>query len=233
MNDIVEAYDQSKLEQRQEPQNIGPKRSLSEILRPQTLSDLTLPRPMIDRLQKMIETNSPMNMLFYGKVGTGKTSAARLFEDSTDLYVLGGGRMFVQWDGSSVKDEDCVRKNIKGSLGLAGFKICFLDRADLVPKAAQQGIPSVIEEMSHHCRFLLAVNDRSKIIPEIRSRLMPVCFDIEPSDREEVQKRLIDRYESKLAEYEILHDKRRLTEIICANYPDLRSIAKKVEFEFA
>ena len=189
---------------------------------------------MIDRLQKMIETNSIMSMLFYGKVGTGKTSAARLFEDSTDLYVLGGGRMFVQWDGSSVKDEDCVRKNIKGSLGFAGFKICFLDRADLVPKAAQQArIPSVIEDTSDHCRFLLAVNDRSKIIPEIRSRLMPICFDIEPWDREEVQKRLIDRYKSKLAEYEILYDKRRLTEIVGTNYPDLRSIAKKIEFEFA
>ena len=51
MNDIVEVHDQSKSEQRQELQNIGPKRSLSEILRPETLSDLTLPRPMIDRLQ--------------------------------------------------------------------------------------------------------------------------------------------------------------------------------------
>ena len=67
------------------PQNIRPKQSLSEILRPQTVSDLTLPTPIIDRLQKMIETNSIMNMLFYGKVGTGKTSAARLFEDSADF----------------------------------------------------------------------------------------------------------------------------------------------------
>ena len=223
MSEIVEAHDQ----------NIRPKQSLSEILRPQAVSDLTLPTRTIDRLQKMIETNSIMNMLFYGKVGTGKTSAARLFEDSADLHILDDGRMFVQWDGSSVKNVDFVRKDIKRSLGLPGFKICFLDRADLVPKAAQQAIPSVIEDMSDHCCFLLAVNDRSKIIPEIRSRLMPICFDIEPKDREEVQKRLIDRYESKLAEYGILHDKRRLTEIIDTNYPDLRSIAKKIEFEFA
>ena len=125
MSDIVEAHDRSKLEQCQEPQNIRPKRSLSEILRPQTLSDLTLPRPIIDRLQKMIETNSIMNMLFYGKVGTGKTSAARLFEDCADLYVLGGGRMFVQWDGSSVKDVDCVRKDIKGSFGSCRFQNLF------------------------------------------------------------------------------------------------------------
>ena len=100
---------------------------------------------MIDRLQKMIETNSIMNMLFYGKVGTGKASAARLFEDSTDLYVLGGGRMFVQWDGSSVKDEDRVRKNIKGSLGLAGFKICFLDQQTWFPNQRSKQYPASLK----------------------------------------------------------------------------------------
>ena len=62
MSEIVEARERSKLQQQQGPQN-----PLSEILRPQTLSDLTLPRPVIDRLQKMIETNSPINMLFYGR----------------------------------------------------------------------------------------------------------------------------------------------------------------------
>ena len=72
----------------------------------------------------------------------------------------------------------------------------------MVPKAAQQALPSVIDEM-YHCRFLFTVNHLAKIIPEIRSRLMPICFDIKPSDREEVQKRLIERYESKLAEYGI------------------------------
>ncbi len=233
MSDIVEANDRSELEQCQEPQSIRQKQSLSEILRPQALSDLTLPTPTIDRLQKMIETNSIMNMLFYGKVGTGKTSAAHLFEDSADTPIFGGGPMFMQLDGSSAEDVDFVRKNIQNSLGSAGFKICFLDRADLVPKAAQQAMPSVIEDKSHHCRFLLAVNDPSKIIPEIRSRLMPICFNIKPSDREEVQKRLLDRYASKLAEYGVRHDKQRLTEIIGDNYPDLRSIMKKIEFEFA
>ena len=151
----VEARDRSKLEQ--EPLNIRPKRPLSEIMRPQAPSDLTLPTPTIEHLQRMIETNSMMNMLFYGKVGTEKTSAARLFEDSAGFHPLAPfidwARMFVQWDGPSVKNVDFVKKDIKRSLELPGFKICFLDRADFVPKAAQQAIPSVIEEMSHDCRL--------------------------------------------------------------------------------
>jgi DNA polymerase III delta prime subunit len=236
MNDSVETHDHSKLEQCQEPRNVCPKRSLPEIMCPQTLGDLTLPRPMIERLQKMIETKSIMNMLFYGKVGTGKTSAARLFEDSADLYALCRSHMFVQWGGSSVKDADIIRKDITESLSFVGFKICFLDGADLIPKAAQQALPGVIDKWSddtHYTRFLLAVNDLSKIIPEIRSRLMPISFDIEASDRDGVQKRLIARYESKLAECGIPHDEQRLMEIIGTNYPDLRSIAQKVDFEFA
>jgi replication-associated recombination protein RarA len=143
MSDIVETQDHSKLKQCQEPQNIRQKRSLPEIMRPQTLGDLTLPRPMIDRLQTMIETRAIMNMLFYGKIGTGKTSAARLFEDSADLYALCRRRMFVQRDGSSVKNADIIRKDITESLSFVGFKICFLDGADLIPKAAQQALPGV------------------------------------------------------------------------------------------
>jgi DNA polymerase III delta prime subunit len=236
MSDIVETQDHSKLKQCQETENIRQKRSLPEIMRPQTLGDLTLPRPMIDRLQTMIETRAIMNMLFYGKIGTGKTSAARLFEDSADLYALCRSHMFVQWDGSSVKDADIIRKDITESLSFVGFKICFLDGADLIPKAAQQALPGVIDKWSddtHYTRFLLAVNDLSKIIPEIRSRLMPISFDIEASDRDGVQKRLTARYESKLAECGIPHDEQRLMEIIGTNYPDLRSIAQKVDFEFA
>jgi DNA polymerase III delta prime subunit len=179
----------------------------------------------------MVETKSVMNMVFYGKVGTGKTSAACLFADCADAGVL-GGRMFVDWDGSSVKNVDFVRTDIRRGLSSEGYKIVVLDRADLVPEAAQQALPSVIDEM-YHCRFLFTANHLAKIITEIRSRLMPICFDIKPSDREEVQKRLIQRYESKLVEYGMLHDEQRLVEIISANYPDLRSIAQKIEFEFA
>jgi DNA polymerase III delta prime subunit len=124
-----------------------------------------------------------------------------------------------------------VRTDMKNWLSCVGYKVVVLG-ADLVPEAAQQALPSVIDEM-YHCRFLFTANHLAKIIPELRSRLMPICFNIKPSHREEVQKRLIDRYESKLAEHEIEHDKRRLIEIIGTNYPDLRSIAQKIEFEFA
>jgi DNA polymerase III delta prime subunit len=190
--------------------------------------------------ERKIETDSIMNMLFHGKIGTGKTSAAYLFDSAAGRRrILGGSDpLFLDWDGSDVKNLDFVKK-IRQCLetscldSMNSFKVCFLDRADLISPTAQQAIPSMIDDLSDQCRFIVAVNELQKTIPEIRSRLMPVCFDIEPSDREEVQERLIDRYERNLAENEIMCDRKRLTEIIAANLPDLRSIAKEIEFEFA
>jgi hypothetical protein len=49
----------------------------------------------------------------------------------------------------------------------------------------------------------------------------------------EVQARLIERYESKLTEVGIKYDERRLKEIVGIYYPDLRSIANQVEYDFA
>jgi replication-associated recombination protein RarA len=43
------------------------KQPLTELLRPQQLSELTLPRKDIDRLQRMVESGWIMNMIFYGK----------------------------------------------------------------------------------------------------------------------------------------------------------------------
>ena len=216
------------------------KQSLLEIMRPRTLSDLALPTRITERLQRMIEKDSIMNMLFYGKIGTGKTSAALQFDSGADRWIMrGSAHLFMQWDGLDLKNVDFVKKDMKRSLYSAdlflgdNFKICFIDRADLIPEKAQQAIPSVMDDLSGHCRFIFAVNYPSKIIPEIRSRLMPVCFDIKPCEREEVQERLIDRYERKLAENGIVPDKRRLAEIVAADYPDLRSITKKIEFELA
>jgi putative ATPase len=53
------------------------KQPLSELLRPQQLGELTRPRKDIDRLKRMVESGWIMNMIFYGKPGLGKTSAAR------------------------------------------------------------------------------------------------------------------------------------------------------------
>jgi hypothetical protein len=41
-------------------------------MRPEIWRDLALPTAMIERFQKMDETESRMNMLFHGNIGTGR-----------------------------------------------------------------------------------------------------------------------------------------------------------------
>jgi replication-associated recombination protein RarA len=68
---------------------------LSEILRPKTVHELTLPDKYILRLQMMIDSQDWANMLFVGGPGTGKTSAARI------LLQARGGYGTLTVDGSN------------------------------------------------------------------------------------------------------------------------------------
>lgn len=208
-----------------------PKQLLSELLRPQQLGDLTLPQRDIDRFQRMVKSGFVMNMIFHGAPGLGKTSAAQFF-----INALGPETSF-EINGSSATGVEFVRNEIEsyakaGSL-FVGINIIFIDEADYVSKNAQGALRKVIEDYSDNCRFLLAVNDISKVIPALRSRLMEVCFDIAPADRHEVKARLLERYERSLSELGAAFDQKRLIELIAIYYPDLRSIANHVEYEFA
>ena len=55
---------------------------VSEQLRPKTFDDLVLSVKLRDRLERMYDTRNVMNMLFYGKPGSGKTTAAQIFTES-------------------------------------------------------------------------------------------------------------------------------------------------------
>jgi DNA polymerase III delta prime subunit len=207
-----------------------PTQLVSELLRPQRLGDLTLPQRFIDRLQRMADSEEIMNMVFYGAPGLGKTSAARVIttEIGADVYEL---------NGSSLNGIDAIRKTVESFALSVSFKnkmkICFIDEADFLSINAQALLRHLIERSYSNCRFLFTVNDISKLIPAIQSRMMAICFDILPADRAEVQRTLLDRYENRLPELGISFDKERLNEIVGIFYPDLRSIANHIEFEFA
>ena len=90
----------------------------------------------------------------------------------------------------------------------------------------------MIEDYSDNCRFLLAVNDISKLF-RASIQITEVRFDIAPADRHEVKARLLERYERSLSELGAAFDQKRLIQLIAIYYPDLRSIANHVEYEFA
>jgi DNA polymerase III delta prime subunit len=199
-----------------------PRPSLSEILRPEALTDLTLPMPTIERLQRGIETGSMPNLLFCGPLGSGKTSAANIF-----LNAIG----WCSKINRASKTSPNLPKYLQGVAGRAAKGACFVDEADLIAKPDQIALPDIIDCCCRR-RFIFAATGITKLIPTLRSRLMEISFEVAPKDREEVQKRLMKRYENILPANGFEFDKGRIKQIIDAHFPDLRSIANNIEFEF-
>ena len=79
---------------------------LSEQLRPTEFADLIQPSAMVERLERMAEQRMPMNMLFYGQPGVGKTSAARILLNKLDAD-------YYEINGSMETGIEHVRKNIE------------------------------------------------------------------------------------------------------------------------
>lgn len=202
----------------------GSRDLLSELMRPQTLADLFLPPNIIERLQEMMETETIMNMLFYGQHGAGKTSAARLVCQAED---------WIECDAAGRNDFISLIDGFSSTVAFKGIlKLCLIDNADCLAKVDQTALLKMIEKYSTNCRYLFALSDRKKLIPALQSRLIGICFDIAPDDQDRVKERLTKRYQDTLASLGISFDENQLSDLVKTYFPDLRSIANHVEFTF-
>jgi replication factor C small subunit len=199
---------------------------LSEVLRPQTLSELNQPDELVHSLEKCVLSRSIPNMLFYGEPGIGKTSAARILLREMDADVMELNGSFHEGDKSFVR-------RIEGFAYTASLfnrpKVCFIDEADFMSRAVQDSLRYIIENASDNTRFLLTANDEAKLTSAMKSRCIPICFDVKRKDADSVIERMVRRYQERLIDegYDIERDKiRRLVEV---HFPDLRSIANQLQ----
>ena len=149
---------------------------LSELLRPRSFEDLALPRETVAKLQRMLEARDPMNMVFHGPPGTGKTSAARIFLDAWeehDKLTINGAM-----DTGINHMRDLVSGFAVSPFRSDELRLCFIDEADYLSPNAQASLRVVIEKTIHQCRFILAVNERSKLGAALRSRLHAIDFTV-------------------------------------------------------
>jgi DNA polymerase III delta prime subunit len=202
---------------------------LSETLRPQTLADLILPEGTLASLTRMVQSGQIMNMLFYGSPGIGKTSAARILlrELNSDIYEINGS--FNNGDKTMVGNIERFASTVSI---LGGPKICFIDEADAMSTQVQASLRNIIERVSGNARFLLTANDEKKLTPAMKSRCLPISFDVPPSQIRNVVDRMAIRYEQRLKELGYRVDERRVREIVAYYFPDLRMIANMFQMEF-
>lgn len=201
---------------------------LSENLRPKTFEDLVLDELIKKKLQKMYDQKNIMNMLFYGKPGCGKTSAAKILTDRSKFETL-------TINGSLDTSIDIVRTRIMGFARCMSLfdapKICFVDEADYLSKNSQASLRGVIEETSSLCRFIFTANSIEKMHPALLSRLLVVNFDMTPMQIETELEKYKARTISEVKKIKPNIDESRIKRIIEINFPDYRTIASKIEFE--
>jgi DNA polymerase III delta prime subunit len=203
---------------------------LSELLRPKTLQELALPATYISQMQVMLDIGIPDNMLLFGPPGTGKTSAARIFLKARGDY----GHITV--DGSIENGIDFIRKTVGGFASTfpftPGIKIVFIDDGDFLSKEAQAALRGLIEQSSEVCRFIIAVNDATKMDKAIRSRLLCLHFAIPPVEEPSIRERIQANVSERLVSLGWPFDRVRLNQIVAENLSDLRTMANKVQFAF-
>ena len=185
------------------------------------------PATVVKALEAMAAKKSPANMLFYGSPGLGKTSAARVL-----LSALGDN--WFEINGSLSTGIDIVRDieiaANSGGLG-QGPRVCFIDEAEFLTPNAQAGLRGIIERVHLHCRFLLTANDIRKFQPALKSRCLPICFDIPVSAQNEIISRVLPRYVQRVSDLGIEMDEGRLRDLFHVYFPDLRGLANRIEFE--
>ena len=205
------------------------KKLTSEFLRPTSFEDLVLSSEIKTRLMKMHDTKNVMNMLFYGKPGSGKTTAAKIFTESENFESI-------TINGSLETSVNDIRSSVRSfayssSLFLKG-KICFIDEADYLSKHAQAGLRNLIEESSSNCRFIFTANELKKIHPALCSRLYTISFDMTASQIKNALSSYTERTIQMLKSSSSEIDEDRIKRIIELNFPDYRTIANHLEYEF-
>jgi replication factor C subunit 3/5 len=193
-----------------------------EKYRPKTLDDIIDHDEKIATLENLIVNNELLNMLFYGCPGSGKTSmilalARRIYGDSFRRYIL-------ELNASDHRGIDVVRNKIVNFVSVKSDKIrlVILDEADAMTQDAQSALRRIIETGSKNSRFCIICNNINKIIPELKSRCVPMRFGYLNLD--EIKKKL--RF---IIEAEKIQIKDDAIDVLIAKQRDFRQILNTLQ----
>jgi len=158
----------------------------AEKWRPKSLNELVGQEAVVSRLRGFVQTKNMPHLLFHGRPGTGKTTAAHALKN--DLFGKASDAAFLEMNASDERRLEDIRTTVKSfaenlSLMNVPFKLLCLDEADNMTSASQQALRRIMETASHNVRFILIANEVGKIILPIQSRCSKFSFKQLSSDQ--------------------------------------------------
>jgi len=190
-----------------------------EKYRPQDLSTFVGNETLKNTIDKFLQQNDIINMLFYGPAGCGKTTLAKLIVGNLDCDYL-------SINASDERGIETIRDKVQGFASTASFKplkVVILDEADFLTIQAQASLRNIIETFSRTTRFILTCNYVERIIDPLQSRCQ--VLKIVPPSKTDVAKHVASILEKENAKYDI----NDLKSVVNQFYPDLRKILNTLQ----
>jgi DNA polymerase III delta prime subunit len=197
-----------------------------EKYRPSTMDDLLLEDDIKVIVEGFIKSKEIPHLVLSGSAGLGKTTLIRVLCNELNLDCL-----FV--NASLESNVDMLRDKVgQFARTMAAFgkskKIVLLDEADGVrSNGFWDSLRPMIEQYSSNCRFVLTCNTKEKIPDPILSRCQQLDFFV--TDKKSYAKRIMERLEYILTRENIEYDRKIISDMIKAKFPDIRSMIQLMQ----
>ena len=191
--------------------------------RPQRLEDMVLPPAIFKQLAKVRDQQLGLHLLLHGTAGTGKTTAAGLINKQGNYYLN------CSLD-SSVYVIDKIEKTCSAGIIGDGLRIVILDEAEQLTAKAQGALRGLIEQLSASNQFVFTVNDKSKLIDPLHSRLHAINFSHLKGDVNLMQE-MVNRVMLILEAENALMDRSIVETVVRESYPDMRRVLTRLQAE--
>jgi replication factor C small subunit len=164
--------------------------SWTDKYRPKTVDEMVGEPSLLSKLKSYVKTKNVPNVIFYGKEGCGKTTAALCLVNEIlnghDCLMLNA----VKLKNPRLREE--ITKMAERGTFLTGnpYKICIIDGCESMGQGIERELRTLMEEYSDNIRFILICNDikHKAITQAIKSRCD--ILEFKPLSPQDIYKRL-------------------------------------------